>query len=273
LGDGEKGELMSKLIEKLQRISEGGGQPMGFGAAVARTKISQILTIAGVPSGNAQLITAAMKEGPDALLLAVDNMEKDSKALAKMNREKIEIPWGVSLKTVDREDIAKLIELGCDYVVFSPDKAPAAVLMEEKIGKVLKIDTSLPESLAKAVNRLQVDAVLLSPAGGDEPTFTVHQLMILERLAGSTGKHILVTMPSGLSTGDIEIFWGLGVRGLIVDMETDQPEQRLSQIKEAIQKLPTTRKNPKEKFRATLPAASRSPEKEKQEEEEEEEEP
>lgn len=264
---------MSKLIEKLERISEGSGQPMGFGAAVARPKISQILTIASVPAGNAQLINAATKEGPDALLLTVDNLEKDTKALAKMNRDKAEIPWGVSLETVSKEDIAKLIELGCDYVIFSPDKAPAAILMEERIGKVLKIDTSLPESLAKAINRLQVDAVLLSPAGGDEATFTVHQLMILERLAGSTGKHILAAMPPGLSTGDIEMFWGLGVRGVIVDMAAEQLEQRLSQIKDAIQKLPTTHKKPKEKFRATLPAASRSPEREKQEEEEEEEEP
>jgi hypothetical protein len=264
---------MSKLIEKLQRISEGSGQPMGFGAAVARIKISQILTIASVPAGNAQLITAATKEEPDALLLTVDNLGKDTKALAKMDREKVEITWGVSLETVSKEDIAKLIELGCDYVIFSPDKAPAAILMEEKIGKVLRIDTSLPESLAKAINHLQVDAVLLSPAGRDEAAFTVQQLMILERLAGSTGKHILAIMPSGLSTGDIEIFWGLGVRGVIVDMAAEQPEQRLAQIKEAIQKLPTTRKKPKEKFRATLPAASRSPEKEKQEEEEEEEEP
>jgi hypothetical protein len=60
---------------------------------------------------------------------------------------------------------------------------------------------------------------------------------------------------------------------VVVDMAGEQPEQRLSQVKEAIQKLPTTHKKSREKFRATLPMATRSPEKEKQEEEEEEEEP
>ncbi len=264
---------MSKLLEKLERISEGNGQPMGFGPAVTRTKISQMLTIASVPAGNAQLITVATKEGADALLLTAENLEKDSKALAKMNRAKAEIPWGVSLETVNKEDIEQLIELGCDYVIFNPAQTPAAILIEERIGKVLKIDASLPENLVKAINRLQVDAVLLSPASEDEPTFTVHQLMVLERLAGSTGKYVLMTMPSGLSISDIEILWGLGVRGVVVDMAGEQPEQRLSQVKEAIQKLPTTRKKSKEKFRATLPMAIRSPEKEKQEEEEEEEEP
>jgi len=258
---------MSKLLEKLERLSEGNGQPLGFGPAVTRTKISQMLTIASVPAGNAQLITAATKQGADALLLTVENLEKDSKALAKMNRAKAEIPWGVSLEAVSKEDIEQLIELGCDYVIFSPARTPAAVLMEEGIGKVLRVDTSLPESLAKAINRLQVDAVLLNPVGMAEAVFTVHQLMVLERLAGSTGKYVLMTMPLGLSTSDIEILWGLGVRGVMVDMTGEQSEQRLSQVKEAIQKLPTTHKKSKEKFRATLPAADRSSEKEEEEEE------
>ena len=264
---------MSKLMEKLERISEGNGQPMGFGAAVTRTKISQMLAIASVPAGNAQLITAATKEGADALLLTVENLEKDSKALAKMNRAKAEIPWGASLEAASKEDIEQLIELGCDYVIFNPANTPAAVLIEERIGKVLRVEASLPENLVKAINRLQVDAVLLSPAGRDESTFTVYQLMVLERLVGSTGKYILANMSAGLSTSDIEILWGLGVRGVVVNMTGEQPEQKLSQVKEAIRKLPTTRKKSKEKFRATLPAAGRSSEKETQEEEEEEEEP
>lgn len=262
---------MSKLLEKLEQISEGSGQPMGFGAALARTKISQMLTIASVPAGNTQLITAATKEKADALLLAIESLEKDSKTLAKMNRAKSTIPWGISLDKVSKDDIGQLIELGCDYVVFDPTQTPAAVLIEEKIGKVLRLDTSLPDTLARAINRLQVDAVLLNPAGGEETAFTVHQLMVLERLASNTGKSVLMNMPPGLLTSDIEILWGLGARGIVVDMTVEQPEQRLSQIREAIQQLPTTRKKSREKFRATLPTSAAPSEKPSQEEGEEEE--
>ena len=260
---------MSKLLEKLEQIFEGGGQPMGFGAAVTRTKIPQILTIASAPVGNVQLISHVTKENADALLLGIENLEKDSKILTKMNRAKAEIPWGVSIEKVSKEDIQQLIELGCDFVVFDPTKTPAAVLIEKKIGKVLRIDTSLPENLARAINRLQVDAVLLNSAGEEETAFTVHRLMVLERLAGSTGKHVLITMPSGLSTSDIEILWELGVRGVIVDMTLEQPEQRLSQLKEALQQLPTTRKKSREKFRATLPGSIAPSEKAAPEEDEE----
>jgi hypothetical protein len=259
---------MSKLLEKLERISNSSGQPMGFGAVVSRTKISPMLTIASVPAGNAQLIGIAAREGADALLLTVENLEKESKTLAKMNRAKAEIPWGVFLEKVSKEDLGQLIELGCDFVVFDPAQTPAAILIEEKIGKVLRIDTSLPENLAKAINRLQVDAVLLNPAGEGETAFTVHQLMVLERLAGSTGKYVLMTMPPGLSASDIEILWGLGARGVVVNMTLEQAEQRLSQVKETIQQLPTTHKKSREKFRATLPASIAPSEKAAPEEDE-----
>ena len=262
---------MSKLLERLEQISEGGGQPMGFGAAVTRTKIPQMLTIAHAPAGNAQLISMAAKENADALLLAIENLEKDSKTLAKMNRSKPEIPWGVSLDKVSKEDIRQLVELGCDFIVFDPIKTGAAVLTEEKIDKVLIIDISLPENLARAINRFQVDAVLLNPSMVEENTFTVHNLMVLERLVGSAGKHVLITMSPGLSTSDIEILWELGARGIVVDMTLEQPEQRLSQVKEAIHKLPSTRKKSREKFRATLPGSTAPSEKAAPEEDEEEE--
>lgn len=261
---------MSKLVEKLQRISEGSIQPMGFGAAAARAKISPMLVIASLPSGNAQLASTAEKAGADALLVNVENLSKESKSLAKMSGSKFNITWGVSLETVSKDEMKQLVEMGCDFVVFPPAKTPAAVLTEEKIGKVLEIDTSMPDSLTKAINRLQVDAVLISPEKEGEATLTVHQLMVYERLASTTGKHILATMASGFSAGDLESLWGLGVQGVVMDMTAEQPEQRLSEIKEAIQKLPSRPRKPREKFRATLPLARTPSEKAEAEEEEEE---
>ena len=261
---------MSKLSENLERISEGNIQPMGFGAAVSRIKVSQMLVIASVPAGNAKLTAIAEKGGADALLVTVEHLDKEIKNLAKIGRAKTDIPWGIFSETVSKEEIEKLIEIGCDFVIFAPTKTPAVVLTNETIGKVLKIDTSLTESLAKAVNRLQLDAVLISPSSGEETPFTVHQLMMYERLASVTGKHLLATMAPGMSPSDLESLWELGVRGIVVDMAVEQPEQRLSEIKEAIQKLPTTRKKSKEKIRATLPLPRAPSEKVESEEEEEE---
>jgi hypothetical protein len=95
--------------------------------------------------------------------------------------------------------------------------------------------------------------------------------MVYERLGGVAGKHLLALMPLSMSSGDLESLWGIGVRGVVVDISAEQPEQRLSEIKEAILKLPTKRRKPREKMRATLPPPSVTSEKTEPDEEEEEE--
>jgi len=159
---------MSKLLDKLERISEGRTQPLGFGAAVTRGKSLPMVIVASVPLGNAKLAAIAAKAGADALLMTIKHQEKMDKALAKLSSAETDIPWGVSLNAVTKDEVEQLIEMGCDFVVFAPDKTPAAVLGEERIGKVLQIDSSLSDSLAKAINRLSIDAVLLGPVSEDE---------------------------------------------------------------------------------------------------------
>jgi len=250
---------MSKLLDKLEQISEGRAQPLGFGAAVARGKSLPMVIVASVPVGDAKLAAIAAKAGADAVLMTIEHQEKSDKALAKLSSAKTDIPWGVSLNAVTKEQVEQLIGMDCDFVIFAPDKTPAAVLGEEKIGKVLRIDPSLNDSLAKAINRLSIDAVLLGPVSEDESPLTVYQLMVYERLAAGAGKHLLAAMPPGLPIDDIESLWGLGVRGVVVDLAVKDPEQRLSQVKEAIQKLPTTRKKPGEKISALLPLSREGP--------------
>jgi len=263
---------MSKLLDKLERISEGRAQPLGFGAAVARGKSLPMVIVASVPLGDAKLAAIAAKAGADAILMPVEHQQKTEEALAKLSSAKTDVPWGVSLNAVTKEEVEQLIEMDCDFVIFAPDRTPAAVLGAEKIGKVLQVDPSLSDSLAKAINRLPVDAVLLCPVSEDESPLTVHQLMVYERLAAGAGKHLLAAVPPGLPIDDIESLWGLGVRGVVVDLAVKDPEQRLSQVKEAIEKLPTTRKKSGEKISALLPLSrewseTRPPEEEEEEEE------
>ena len=244
---------MSKLLDKLEQLSEGRAQPLGFGAAVARGKSLPMVIVASVPVGDAKLAAIAAKAGADAVLMTLEHQEKMDEALAKLSSAKTDIPWGASLTAVTKEEVEQLIEMDCDFVIFAPDKTPAAVLGAEKIGKVLQIDPSLSDSLAKAISRLSIDAVLLGPVSEDQSRLTVHQLMVYERLAAGAGKHLLAAMPPGLPIDDIESLWGLGVRGVVVDLAVKNPQKRLSQVKEAIQKLPTTRKKPGEKISASLP--------------------
>jgi hypothetical protein len=258
---------MSKLLEKLERISEGRGQPIGFGAAANREKASPMAIVASIPAGNAKLAAIAAESGADAVLMTAEHQKRED-VLAQLSSDKIDIAWGVFLNKITKGEVEQLIEIGCDFVILDPANTPAAVLNEERIGKVLQIDLSLNDNLARAINRLSVDAVLLNTAGRNEAHITVHELMGYERLAAAAGKHLLAAVPPALPMDDIESLWSLGVRGVVVDLTAKNPEQRLSQVKEAVQKLPA-RKKKKEKISATLPPPRDWAETETSEEEDE----
>ncbi len=243
---------MSKHIEKLERISEGRAQPIGFGAAANRAKILPMLVIASLPAGSAKPDEVAAKADADALVLTIDNWKKEKDTLARIGG-KAHVLWGVSSQIVSREELDQLAEMKCDFVIFTPEKTPAAVLGEERIGKVLQIDPSMDDSLARAVARLSVDAVLLSLPGRDQSPLTIHQLMVYERLAANSGKHLLAALPPSSPADDMESWWSLGVRGVVVDMTVDHADEKMSQVKEAIRKLPTTKKKAGSKAGVVLP--------------------
>jgi len=263
---------MSKLLEKLDKLAEGRAQPLGFSAALARAKSSPMVIVARVTLADVAIVDVALRGGADALLLLVKKLGKDKKALSDIVSAGVEIPWGVSLEAVNKKDAEQLAKLGCDYVIFNADKTPAATLGEEQIGKVLHLDTFLPDNLIKTISRLSVDAVLLSLDVDSEPALTVRQLMEYERLVSGVGKHVLAALPSGFSVADVESLWGIGVRGVVLDMSGDRPEEKLSQLKAAIQKLPATAKKTRKKSMAILPVVSDWEEAAPPEEEEEEEE-
>jgi hypothetical protein len=260
---------MSKLLDKLEMISEGRGQPIGFGAAVSREKRAPMLVVAALPPGNARLAAAAEDGGANAVLVMADS--KGEQASRPVAAPKTGVPWGASLNPATVQAVRDLIEAKCDFVVLSPEGAQAAVLREDGIGKILQVDPSLDDNLIRAINRLDVDAVLLAPPQGETFPLTVQQVMALERLAAAAGKYILAAMPPEMPVEDVETLWGLGAGALVVDLAVDSPEERLAEVMQAIEKLPARRKRPGSRMNASLPLSRAWSEQGAPDEEEEEE--
>ena len=242
---------MSKLLDKLEAISEGRAQPIGFGAAASREKRAPMLVVAAVPSGNAKLSAAAEDGGADAVLVVADR--KTEQGSRKVAGPKTSVPWGASLNPATVQAVADLVEAKCDFLVLSPAGTQAAVLREEGIGKILQVDTSLEDNLVRTINRLDVEAVLLAPVKDEVFPMTVQQVMAFERLAGAAGKHILAAMPPEMPVEDLETLWGLGAAAIVVDLAVDKPEERLAEVKQAIEKLPANRRRQKGRLSASLP--------------------
>lgn len=263
---------MSKFVDRLEAISQGRTQPIGFGAAVSREKRASMLIVAAVPLADVELAAAAAMGGADAVLAIADQKAKTEKAMGQLSTLKLDIPLGVSLPSATRAEVKQLTELKCDFVVVSPARTEAAALREEAIGKIIRLDSSLDDNLLRAVNRLDVDAVLLGPAEGEAFPLTVQQVMAYERLAAAAGKHLLAAMPPAMPSEDLETLWGLGAAAVVVDLGHDNAEKRLNEVKEAVEKLPLTRKKRAGRISAAVPfsgewASPGAPDEEEEEEE------
>lgn len=234
---------MSELIKKLERISRGRSQPLGFGGT-ARNKSSSMMLIAQLPQAQAGIGSSISAE-VDALLFDV----KDSWA-ELLSQEAIgPVPWGIRLGSVDLGTLAELVDAGCDYLVFKPEVS-ARIIAEERIGKVLEVDTSLGDSLARAIGQIPLEAILLR--NDDESPLSVHRLLDCQRLIAFAGTLAIARLSSDIS--DLEALWGVGVRGVVVDLSGEDRQEKLSTVKEAIRRLPVSRKKPRERISPILPA-------------------
>lgn len=237
---------MSEFIKKLERISREKTHPLGFGG-MARNKSSTMLVIGQLPQDQAG-IGNSISEEVDALLFEVK--DSDDRAHILLQEAIGPVPWGIRLGTADLgEGLVQLADAGCDYLVFKPD-VPARIVVAERMGKVLEVDTSLGDSLARVIGHIPLDAILLR--NNDESSLSVHRLLDYQRLITFAGTLAVALFPSDIS--DLEALWAIGVRGVVIDVSGDDRQEKLSAVKDAIRRLPVSRKKPREKINPILPA-------------------
>jgi len=238
---------MSRFLDKLERIWAGKAQPIGFGPQTAKAKSPAMAIVTRLSPGEPDMAALSGEEGADALLVSIDDLERGAETLSRVSQLAGDIPLGVSVKVVTKDDVEQLIQLGCDFLLFNANEVPAAILSETRIGKVMEVDPSLSDSLARTIARLPIDAVFFS---AEQQPLSVRQLMDYARLASLVGKPSLVALPAALRSEDIEGLWQAGVRGLVLTLE----RQELSQVREMIQALPPTKKRAEKGMDVLLPA-------------------
>jgi len=109
------GELMSKLIDKLNQATKAAPQPMGFRAVQASPARLKPLLIASTAQPSS--VT-----GADAVLITKFS---SAGALPKIARAFSSIPWGLWLENISRRGIVPMVKAGCDFVVFPASTALA----------------------------------------------------------------------------------------------------------------------------------------------------
>jgi len=235
-------------VDKLRQLSREAVPSLGFRPASNLAQSPQILLIAGLSEVSTEASKTLVGSGIDAGLLRGGSLE--TKSLKRLISTFGDIPLGVALSESGSESIAKIIDSGCDFVVFSP-KAPAGILETEGIGKILEVKPNLDPSLIRAIDdlALSVDGVLIAQ-DEEMPHLTVEQLLVCQRFAGLLDKPLLISLPSSVSAEQIHSLWRAGIDGVVIFAERSEV---FSELRKSIGNLPRRAKQHPTKTTAVLP--------------------
>ncbi|MBA7653246.1 hypothetical protein ES703_61090 [subsurface metagenome] len=228
---------MSKFIDKLNSVSQGGLAPLGFRAAGARSK-PRMLLVAHIAQDTAKPAVA----GADAGLLSIP--KAGAKSLKTLVKAAPDIPWGGWLKEVSRQGIKQLGEGGADFVVFPAASASQAILEEEKLGKIVEVEAALDAGLLKAVDDLPIDAVLITD---DKTSLSWQDLMLFRRCANILTKPLLVTVSPDITSSELQALCEAGVAGVVVGAG------KLAELRQMIDKLPSPKAGKHRKAEPLVP--------------------
>ena len=241
---------MSRLIDELNRVAKATPQPMGFRAARPVSSEPRMLLIASLaPSRDTDHLT----DGADAVLLRLAKSDLAAKTLQRIAASLPEIPWGGWLEDIDAKKMETLIEAGGDFVVFPASSRVSATPQDDKVGKILQVESSLGEGLLRAVNDLPVDAVLTTEAYEADGSMAWHHLMHFQRLANLLAKPLLVPAPLNVTASELKVLWEAGADGVVVEVGAGQPAGRLRELRRSIGELTFRPTRKRGKAEALLP--------------------
>ena len=229
---------MSKLVKKLRQIYESASQPLGF----KKTDIppsQQMLLMVALPQRDS--VAWLAKAEVDAISIHSQDLEQGVQTLRQVANSVGDIPCGLWPEAMTEEGMKHLREAGGDFLIFEASTAPAILLQEEELGKLLKVDLPQDEGLISVINQLPIEVVLLEVKREGE-VLTISDLMYCQWLAGLVDKPLLVATQQELTDKEIRSLWEAGVSGVVVEIKEEQAPERLIRLSQAIKALPPRRK-------------------------------
>ena len=240
---------MSKFLDRLDKISSGPSNPMGFGAARAE-KVPGLALVAIVSQNHTAAIAGIADLAPDAALLSGLTSPK---SLKKLVPSLSSVPWGTRLSSLNDEEAQAYREGGCDLLAFSLTGTSVSAVASDEIARILCVDPSIEERELRAIDSLPVD-VLLLPMKEVSGSWTLLDLATVGAVSRRVSKYILVEVSQPPAQGELEAMRDVGVHGLAVDVSTVSAEA-LGDLKTALLEMPRRRTNKRERHSAILPGS------------------
>jgi len=223
---------MSKFIDKLTQSYRNLSPAIGFRSAAQDEDNRPILLIASLTGVSDNIIKGVVSSGVDAAVIDGDKLNATN--MKTLMKNVGDIPIGLLLANTGTERIDEFINLGGDFIFFSP-LVPVDTVNKEGIGKILIINPSMEPGIIRAINALDIpiDSVLIE---GDEPTVTIERLLVYQFFASLLDKPLLAMANTTITSNELSGLHKAGVNGLI--LPKGFKSKAILELKEMIADLP-----------------------------------
>jgi hypothetical protein len=246
---------MSRFIERLTKLYKIEPQPMGFATNRPSASKSRLPLAVILSSKNLEKTLESLGE-VDGVLVRVA-AEEDLKIIEKVCQKEENPPAGGLLSSAEKIPLHSLKKGSCDFMVVPAD-SQASPHEDEKMGRLVQLDSGLSEALLRTVNDLPVDAVIFTENIAAEG-LTLINLMAVRRLVLLISKPILLVVPLSLSQDELQALWNTGISGIVADLPDPAAAKKLGDLRKTLEKLATPSLNKKDKMSAILPRMGLEP--------------
>ena len=238
---------MSKLLDLLQRISDGTPAPLGFGAA-RRAGLPGLALVGLATKDHEAGLAASASAGLDGILVSgVDG----SAGISGVAGSADGVPWGAFAPALSGETARACQENGADVLAFGLESPAAGLAGEDDMARMISLAPDLSDRELRAVSALPVDCFIVDMGSVSGP-WTLQDLVTVGSISRRTDKQVLVLVSAAPAAQELEAIRDMGASGLILDLANVSTED-LASLKTALQDMPRPRRR-RDRVRATVPS-------------------
>ncbi|MYC29590.1 MAG: hypothetical protein F4X65_05805 [Chloroflexi bacterium] len=247
---------MSKLLDLLQRISDGSPAPLGFGASRAESVPGMVLVgRAGRPGTGRR--PSGVPDAASSLDAVIVDGASGSDYIKQLGALMSELPWGPYLNSPSDEDAQASRDCGADVLAFSLESGVAAISGEDDLARLVSVTGDLSDRELRAVSALPVDGFILDMTGVSGE-WTLQDLVSVGSMTRRTDKHVLVQVSAAPAKSDLEALRDMGAGGLIIEVTTGNSAE-LAALKADLLGMARPRPRRRDRIRATVPGSGFTP--------------
>ncbi len=218
---------MSKLAEKIRKVTRIQSQPLGFGSA--RNAAEPTLVLAA-RCDDANSAAELVRKGADVVIVGSAKSPTATGAAAAV-KDAIAGAWLPGKATGEAKAYR---EAGFDFIVFDPDRTAATALLDENAGYVMALPAGLGDAETRALESFQLDAL---DVGKIEAPLTVRGQMDLRRLFAMTRKPLMASVPGDIDASELE-----ALRDANVVVVVTEGASAVERLRKTIDGLPPRRR-------------------------------